>query len=118
MFLLMAVLMSISTSTFAGTTTAKSESPSHAEFVIPTNLIVKQTITFTDGKSIQVFYQKEGDTCRIYSKEDVTRYSESDLNRIKSTHFEIADHCEGKCLLTRKATDILSLAKTIFTTLR
>lgn len=119
MFLLMAVLMSISTSTFAGTTTAqRQQQQSSTGFSIPVNIIVKQTIEFTDGKTIDVYYQKEGNVCKLYSREDVMKYSQSDLNRIKSTNFEIVDHCEGKCLLTKNVSDVLSLAKSLFGKIR
>ena len=59
-----------------------------------------------------------GNVCNLYSREDVMKYSKSDLNRIKSTNFEIVDHCEGKCLLTKNVSDVLSLAKSLFGKIR
>ncbi|MCQ2257455.1 MAG: hypothetical protein MJZ41_05600 [Bacteroidaceae bacterium] len=81
---------------------------------IPVNLIVKQTIKFNDGNTITVYYQKEGDICRLYSEVDVTKYTEQDLNRIKSTTFEVTDKVKGKCLMTKKSSDIISMAKSVF----
>lgn len=110
MFLLIAMLMSIGTSTFAGTKTASSNSE---KFTIPVNLIVKQTVTFTDGKTIELFYQKDGGVCRLYSCTDVTKYSKSDLNRVKATSFEITNHIEGKCLMTKKTGDVMKFARSV-----
>lgn len=112
--LLIAMLMSFGTSTFAGTTTANNEIITSQKVTIPTNIIIKQTITFNDGKTITVYYQKEGDICRLYSKTDITKYKESDLSRIKSTNFEIADTTEGKCIMTKKTKNVISLAKSLF----
>ena len=103
------MVMSFGTSTFAST---KAES-NKIEFTIPANLIIKQTVTFNDGKTITVYYQKEGSTCRMYSKTDVTKYKQSDLNRIKSTNFEVTDHIEGKCIVTKKTSDVISFAKSM-----
>lgn len=111
MFLLMAMLMSFGASTFAGTTTDKQKSTT--KFDIPVNIIIKQTITFTDGKTISVYYQKQGSTCRLYSKTDLSKYKESDINRVKSTNFEIVDHTEGKCLMTKKAADVIDMARSL-----
>jgi len=113
MIILIAMLMSFGTSTFAGTTTAVSEIENAQKFTIPVNIIIKQTITFTDGKTISIYYQKEGDVCRLYSDTDITKYTESDLNRIKSTNFEITNRTEGKCIMTKKAKDVIGLAKSI-----
>lgn len=84
------------------------------EIDIPANLIVKQTITFTDGKTVTVYYQKEGNVCRLYSNVDVTKYTEQDLNRIKSTSFEISDRVKGKCLMTKRTSDVMKMARSVF----
>lgn len=111
MTLLIAMLMSFGTSTFAATTSAHTTVENNMMLSIPTNIIVKQTITFNDGKTIAVYYKKEGDVCKLYSDTDITKYKEKDLNRIKSTNIEITDHTEGKCIMTKKTNDVISLAK-------
>lgn len=118
MFLLMAMLMSFSASTFAGTKTEANLVENAMQFDIPVTIIVKQTITFNDGKTISVYYKKDGDVCKIYSKADLTNYSEDDLNRVKSTNFEVVDEVEGKCILTKKTNDVLKLAKSLFRQLK
>jgi len=114
MFLLMAMLMSFSVSTFAGTKTEAKQVENAIQFDIPFTIIVKQTVTFNDGKTIAVYYKKDGDVCKVYSKVDPTKYSEKDLERIKYTSFEIVDEVEGKCILTKKTADVLRLAKNLF----
>lgn len=108
----MTVLMSMSTSAFAGTTT-NTESKGNSSINVPVNIIVKQIITFKDGKTIELYYQKQGDVCKLYSTTDVTKYKESDLDKIKSTNFELARKVEGKCYITRKTKDVIAFARSV-----
>lgn len=110
---MVATLMSVSASTFAGTTTVESSSSSSISLDIPVNIVVKQTITFKDGKTIAVYYQKAENVCKLYSETDITKYKESDLTNIKSSNFEIVDKVEGKCYVTHKTSDILNMAKAV-----
>ena len=111
--ILMTVLMSMSTSAFAATTTSTENEINLSSFVVPTNITVKQTITFKDGNTIELYYQKKGDVCKLYSTTDVTKYKESDLSKIKSTNFEFVDKVEGKCYITRKTNDVIAFAKSV-----
>ena len=111
--ILMTVLMSMSTSAFAATTTSTESKNDLAGVVIPKNITVKQTVTFKDGKIIELYYQKQGDVCKLYSTTDVTKYKESDLGRIKATNFEFVDKVEGKCYITRKTNDVIAFAKSV-----
>ena len=111
--ILMTVLMSMSTSAFAATTTSTESKIDLTSFVIPTNITVKQTITFKNGKTIALYYQKKGDVCKLYSTTDVTKYKESDLGKIQSTNFEFVDKVEGKCYITRKTNDVIAFAKSV-----
>ena len=111
--ILMTVLMSMSTSAFAATTTSTESKNDLAGVVIPTNITVKQTVTFKDGNTIELYYQKKGDVCKLYSTTDVTKYKESDLSKIKSTNFEFVDKVEGKCYITRKTNDVIAFAKSV-----
>lgn len=111
--ILMTVLMSMSTSAFAATTTSTENEINLSSFVVPTNITVKQTIIFKDGNTIELYYQKKGDVCKLYSTTDVTKYKESDLSKIKSTNFEFVDKVEGKCYITRKTNDVIAFAKSV-----
>ena len=111
--ILMTVLMSISTSAFAATTSVTESKIDLSSLVVPTNITVKQTITFKDGKTISLYYQKKRDVCKLYSTTDVKEYKESDLGKIKSTNFEFVDKVEGKCYITRKTNDVIAFAKSV-----
>ena len=110
---LITMLMSMSTSALAATTTSKECKIDLTSIAIPANITVKQTITFKDGKIIELYYKKQGDVCKLYSTTDVTKYKESDLGRIKATNFELVDKVEGKCYITRKTNDVIAFAKSV-----
>lgn len=109
--LMIAMLMSISLSSFAGTKTNTVPNNKTEKVNVPKNLIVKQTITFDDGNTIEVFYEKKGQDCKLYSKTDVSKYDVTDLLRIKSTNFEKTDHVEGKCYVTKTVKALIAMAK-------
>ena len=111
--LMIAMLMSISLSSFAGTTTSTVSNTKTEKVSVPTNLIVKQTITFDDGKTIAVFYEKKGNDCKLYSKTDISKYGVTDLYRIKSTNFEKADHVEGKCYVSKTVKALIAMARNV-----
>lgn len=110
---LITMLMSMSTSAFAAATTSKECKIDLTSIAIPANITVKQTVTFKDGKIIELYYKKQGDVCKLYSTTDVTKYKESDLGRIKATNFELVDKVEGKCYITRKTNDVIAFAKSV-----
>lgn len=110
---LITMLMSMSTSAFAATTTSKECKIDLTSIAIPANITVKQTVTFKDGKIIELYYKKQVDVCKLYSTTDVTKYKESDLGRIKATNFELVDKVEGKCYITRKTNDVIAFAKSV-----
>lgn len=111
---LMSVFATATASATTGNESVSVKSEKAIKIDIPVNLIVKQTITFNDGTTVTVYYQKEGDTCRLYSNVDVTKYTEHDLNRIKATSFELADRVKGKCLMTKKTSDVMKMARSVF----
>lgn len=110
---LMSAFATATASSTTGSENVKAQSEQLFKIDIPVNLVVKQTVTFDDNTSITLYYQKEGNVCRLYSNVDVTKYSEQDLNRIKSTSFEVTDHVKGKCYLTRNCSDLIKFAKSV-----
>ncbi len=95
---LMIVLMSMMASTPAS---AKTDMKALAQMV-PTNIVVKQTTHFNDGRTLTIYYKKSGTQCEVYSPCNANDYNVDDASKIKSTTFEIADHVEGR--LYKKAT--------------
>ena len=89
---LIIALMSVMASTPVSAKSNKSE----LKKSIPTNLIVKQTTQFSDGRTLVIYYKKQGMNCEVYSPCNADDYSVSDASKIKSTNFEVVDKVEGK----------------------
>ena len=89
---LMVALMSVMASTPVSAKSNKSE----LKKSVPTNLIVKQTTVFSDGRTLVVYYKKQGMNCEVYSPCNAKDYCMSDASKIKSTNFEVVDEVEGK----------------------
>ena len=98
LFLLMVTLMSVVASTPAYAKSGTSDWKSN----LPTNIIVKQTTFFDDGRSLTLYYKKTGTLCEVYSPCKESDYTLNDASKITSTNFEVANKVEGK--LYRKAT--------------
>lgn len=94
---LMIALMSVMTSAPASAKTGKNS----VKKIVPTNIIVKQTTQFNDGRTLIIYYKKNGLQCEVYSPCKAKDYSVDDVSKIKSTNFEIVNKVEGK--LYRKA---------------
>ena len=92
---LMIALMSVMASTPAS---AKTD----MNIPVPTNIVVKQTTEFSDGRTLVIYYKKSGDVCEVYSPCNDKDYAVSDAMKIKKTTFEVVSKVEGK--LYRKAT--------------
>ena len=88
---LMVALMSVMAST-----PAAAKSKNELKNNVPTNLIVKQTTQFSDGRTLVIYYKKQGTNCEVYSPCDANDYNVSDASKIKSTNFEVVDKVEGK----------------------
>lgn len=93
----MIALMSVIASTPADAKNSRNELKKN----IPTNLIVKQTTLFSDGRTLVIYYKKQGMNCEVYSPCNASSYKVSDAAKIKSTNFEVVDKVDGK--LYRKA---------------
>ena len=89
---LMVALMSVMASTPVSAKSNKSE----LKKSVPTNLIVKQTTQFSDGRTLVIYFKKQGMNCEVYSPCSTKDYNVSDASKIKSTTFEVVDKVEGK----------------------
>ena len=63
---------------------------------VPTNVVVKQTTHFSDGRTLTIYYKKSGTQCEVYSPCNANDYNAGDASKIKSTNFEVVDKVEGK----------------------
>lgn len=105
-FSLMIALMSVIASTPAVAKNSKNDVTN----LVPKNIVVKQTTQFKDGRTLVIYYKKQGNNCEVYSPCEAKDYDVTDASRIKTTHFEVVNQVEGK--LYRKAS-IAEVAKLI-----
>ena len=106
-FSLMVVLMSMMTSTPVSAKSNKNE----LKKSVPTNLIVKQTTQFNDGRTLIIYYKKTGNQCELYSPCNANDYSVSDASKIKSTNFEVVEKVEGKLYKKASVGEVTRLIK-------
>ena len=106
---LIIVLMSMMASTPAVAKNSKNDVMN----LIPKNIVVKQTTQFIDGRTLVIYYKKQGTDCEVYSPCDAKNYDVSDASKIKTTYFEVVNQVEGK--LYRKATmlEVMKLIKSL-----
>ena len=107
MISLVVTLMSVMTSTPVSAKVDKNDLKKN----VPANLIVKQTTKFTDGRTLIVYFKKEGTTCEVYSPCDSKDYSLDDASKIKSTNFEVVDKVEGKLFKRASVGEITKFIK-------
>ena len=105
--LLSIVLMSMIAST---PVSAKTNKKSVKEQV-PTNIIVKQTTQFNDGRMLTIYYKKSGMQCEVYSPCNASDYDMSDVSKIKSTNFEVEEKVEGKLYKKASIGEVTKLIK-------
>ena len=89
---LMIVLMSMVAST---PVSAKSKKK-NVKDLIPTNIVVKQTTQFNDGRTLTIYYKKSGAQCEVYSPCNANDYNVNDASKIKSSTLEVVNKVEGK----------------------
>lgn len=104
---LMIVLMSAMAST---PVSAKSNKKSVTDQV-PTNIVVKQTTHFSDGRTLTIYYKKSGMQCEVYSPSNANDYNVSDASKIKSTNFEVVDKVKGKLYKKASIGEVTRLIK-------
>ena len=103
----MIVIMSVMASTSVSAKSNKSE----LKKSVPANLIVKQTTLFNDGRTLVVYYKKQGTNCEVYSPCNAKDYNVSDASKIKSTNFEVVDKVEGKLYKKASVGEVTRLIK-------
>lgn len=78
---------------------------------VPTNVVVKQTTYFNDGRTLIIYYKKSGMQCEVYSPCSVATYNVDDASKIKSTNFEVVDKVEGKLYKKASVGEVRRLIK-------
>lgn len=106
---LIVVLMSMMTSTPAVAKNSKNDLMN----LVPKNLVVKQTTTFSDGRTLVIYYKKQGTNCEVYSPHEAKDYDVTDASKIKSTHFEVVGQVEGKLYRRASLAEVARLIKNL-----
>jgi len=105
--ILMIALMSVMASTPVSAKSNKKKVTSQ----VPTNIVVKQTTHFNDGRTLTIYYKKSGTQCEVYSPCNADDYSLNDASKIKSTNFEVVDKVEGKLYKKASIGEVTRLIK-------
>ena len=104
---LMIALMSV----MASTPAVAKNSKKNVVNQVPTNIVVKQTTHFNDGRTLTIYYKKSGMQCEVYSPCNASDYNMSDASKIKSTNFEVVDKVEGKLYKKTSVGEVTRLIK-------
>ena len=104
---LMIALMSV----MASTPAVAKNSKKNVVNQVPTNIVVKQTTHFNDGRTLTIYYKKSGMQCEVYSPCNASDYNMSDASKIKSTNFEVVEKVEGKLYKKASIDEVTKLIK-------
>ena len=104
---LMIALMSV----MASTPAVAKNSKKNVVNQVPTNIVVKQTTHFNDGRTLTIYYKKSGMQCEVYSPCNASDYNMSDASKIKSTNFEVVEKAEGKLYKKASIGEVTRLIK-------
>lgn len=66
--------------------------------MMPSFIIIEQTAKLNDGRSVTLYYKKDGDFCEVYSESSLKGLSEKDLLKLESSEFRIVTSANGKCV--------------------
>ena len=91
---------------------SKSNKKNVANHVL-TNIVVKQTTKFNDGRTLTIYYKKNGLQCEVYSPSNVSDYNLSDASKIKSSNFEVVDKVEGTLYRKASVSEVTRIIKNL-----
>lgn len=78
---------------------------------MPVNIVVKQTATLKDGRSVTIFYKKEGGYVEVLSESNMKGYTVDDLLNLESTTFSLVSSAKGTSLYRMPVSKACSLFK-------
>ena len=78
---------------------------------MPVNIVVKQTATLKDGRSVTIYYQKDGGYVEVFSDSNLKGYTVDDLLNLESTTFTLATSVKGTSILRMPVSKACSLFK-------
>ena len=78
---------------------------------MPVNIVVKQTASLKDGRTVTIYYQKEGGYVEVFSDSDLKGYTVDDLLNLESTTFTLASSVKGTSIFRMPVSKACSLLK-------
>ena len=84
--------------------------------MLPANIVVEQTATLSNGKTVTIYYKKAGSVCEVYSNANLRGYGINDVLSLTSTHFRIVPEPQGKLLYTTTLTKAGKIVKSLVNT--
>lgn len=78
---------------------------------MPVNIVVKQTATLKNGRSVTIYYKKEGGYVEVLSDSNLKGYTVDDLLSLESTTFSLATSAKGTSLYRMPISKACSLIK-------
>lgn len=95
---------------------AQSKSTSSIAAMLPTQLVVEQTATLANGKTVTIYYKKSGNMCEVYSDADLRGYGINDVISLSATNFRVVSAPKGKLLYKTTMSNAGKIVKSIVNT--
>ena len=117
-FMMVSVIIACASLLSAPAATAAPTRPSKSSVaaLIPTQLVVEQTATLSNGRNITVYYKKSGNIVEVYSNDDLKGYNVADLVTLKSTSFRVVTRTEGRLVYKTTVAKASALVKRLVNT--
>lgn len=64
--------------------------------MVPSDIVVEQTVSLSDGRTVSLFFKKTGNLCEVYSPDSLEGYEISDLASMEASSFRIVKEAKGK----------------------
>ena len=109
--LFLSLILALMSVTVSMPASAETGNKNNVKNLVPTNIVVKQTTRFNDGRALVVYYKKSGTQCEVYSPCNAKDYDVADASKIKSTNFEVVDKVEGKLYKKASVGEVAKLIK-------
>ena len=95
---------------------AQSKSTSSIATMLPTQIVVEQTATLGNGKTVIIYYKKAGNMCEVYSDADLRGYGINDVISLSATNFRVVSAPKGKLIYKTSLSNAGKIVKSIVNT--
>lgn len=95
---------------------AESKSSGKIAAMLPSQIVLEQTATLANGKTVTIYYKKSGSVCEIYSYSDLRGYGINDILSLSATNFRVVSSPKGKLLYKTTLSKAGKIVKSIVNT--